>query len=48
MVYAGIKKTDLLSGHGDHNDLMNVVRDQDVKTLKKTFLVHGEIKSMEA
>ena len=24
MVYAGIKKTDLLSGHGDHNDLMNV------------------------
>ena len=24
------------------------VRNQDVKTLKKTFLVHGEIKSMEA
>jgi metallo-beta-lactamase family protein len=48
MVYASIKKTDLLSGHGDHNDLMNIVRNQDKKTLKKTFLVHGEIKSMEA
>ncbi len=48
MVYATIKKTDLLSGHGDHNDLMNIVRNQDRKTLKKTFLVHGEIKSMEA
>ena len=27
---------------------MNIVRNQDRKTLKKTFLVHGEIKSMEA
>lgn len=48
MVYATIKKTDLLSGHGDHNDLMNIVRNQDQKILKKIFLVHGEIKSMEA
>lgn len=48
MVYASIKKTDLLSGHGDHNDLMNVVRNQKVETLKKVFLVHGEIKSMNA
>ena len=48
MVYATIKKTDLLSGHGDHNDLMNIVRNQDKLTLKKIFLVHGELKSMEA
>lgn len=46
MVYATIKKTDLLSGHGDHNDLMQVVRNQ--QNLKKVLLVHGEIKSMEA
>jgi metallo-beta-lactamase family protein len=46
MVYATIKKTDLLSGHGDHNDLMEVVRNQ--QNLKKVLLVHGEIKSMEA
>jgi metallo-beta-lactamase family protein len=48
MVYAGIKKTDLLSGHGDHNDLMNMMKQQDQQKLKKVFLVHGEIKSMNA
>lgn len=46
MVYASIKKTDLLSGHGDHNDLMAVVKNQ--QNLKKAILVHGEVKSMEA
>lgn len=46
MVYATIKKTDLLSGHGDHNDLMEVVKNQ--QNLKKVLLVHGEIKSMQA
>ena len=48
MVYAAIKKTDLLSGHGDHDDLLDVVKHQNKKTLKKVFLVHGEIKSMNA
>jgi metallo-beta-lactamase family protein len=48
MVYATIKKTDLLSGHGDHNDLVETVKQQDQKILKKVFLVHGEIKSMSA
>ncbi|HTM99473.1 MAG TPA: MBL fold metallo-hydrolase RNA specificity domain-containing protein, partial [Pedobacter sp.] len=48
MVYASIKKTDLLSGHGDHRDLMNIVTQQDKQQLKKVFLVHGEIKSMDA
>jgi metallo-beta-lactamase family protein len=46
MVYATIKQTDLLSGHGDHNDLVNTVKQQDPNTLKKVFLVHGEISSM--
>ncbi len=48
MVYASIKKTDLLSGHGDHNDLINTVKQQDPQQLQKVFLVHGEIKSMTA
>jgi metallo-beta-lactamase family protein len=46
MVYATIKQTDLLSGHGDHNDLVNVVKPQDPAKLKKVFLVHGEPSSM--
>ena len=48
MVYATIKKTDLLSGHGDHQDLVETAKQQDPKTLKKVFLVHGESKSMDA
>ncbi|WAC40484.1 MBL fold metallo-hydrolase [Pedobacter sp. SL55] len=48
MVYAKIAKTDLLSGHGDHDDLMNVVKQQDKATLKKVFLVHGEMSSLNA
>ena len=46
-VYAKIKKTDLLSGHGDQNDLLALVTNQDVNSLKKVFLVHGEFTSME-
>ncbi|RZK80731.1 MAG: MBL fold metallo-hydrolase [Pedobacter sp.] len=46
MVYASIKQTDLLSGHGDHNDLLNTVKQQNSSTLKDVFLVHGELKSM--
>jgi len=48
MVYAKIARTDLLSGHGDHDDLMAIVKQQDRKELKKVFLVHGEINSLTA
>ena len=48
MVFATIKQTDLLSGHGDHDDLMNNVRQQDPNFLKKVFLVHGEEKSLQS
>jgi metallo-beta-lactamase family protein len=48
MVYAAIKKTDLLSGHGDHNDLVENVKQQDPQQLKTVFLVHGESKCMQA
>lgn len=46
MVYATIKQTDLLSGHGDHNDLLETVKQQDPIKLKKVFLVHGELSRM--
>lgn len=47
-VFASIRQTDLFSGHGDHSDLINFVKQQDPKHLKKVFLVHGEIDAMEA
>src|ERR1700748_3256343 len=47
-VYATIMKTDVLSAHGDHDDLMEVVRNQDQLKLKKVFLVHGEAESRQA
>ncbi len=47
-VYATIKQTDLFSGHGDHNDLLNFVKQQESPRLKKVFLVHGETTSMES
>lgn len=48
MVYASIQKTDLLSGHGDHQDLVDTVKQQDSSKLKQVFLVHGEDKSMQS
>src|SRR5215217_906059 len=48
MVYATIKQTDLLSGHGDHNDLVNTVKTQDASKLKQVFLVHGELSRMRS
>lgn len=47
-VYATILKTDQLSGHGDHNDLVNFVKQQSTQKIKKVFLVHGEDSSLDA
>jgi len=47
-VYANIKQTDVLSAHGDHEDLMEVVKHMDKAKLKNVFLVHGEVQSMDA
>jgi metallo-beta-lactamase family protein len=47
-VYATIKQTDVLSAHGDHEDLMEIVRHLDKAKLKNVFLVHGEVQSMDA
>ncbi len=48
MVYAAIKKTDLLSGHGDHKDLVATIKQQDINKLQRVFLVHGDFKCMQA
>ncbi len=47
-VYATIKQTDVLSAHGDHQDLVNNVKQQDKAKLKQVYLVHGETTSMQA
>ena len=47
-VYATILKTDVLSAHGDHKDLMDTIKEQDKTVLKQVFLVHGETESMQA
>ena len=47
-VYATIKQTDVLSAHGDHEDLVNTVKQLDEVKLKEIFLVHGETTSMQA
>lgn len=47
-VYAGIKRTDALSGHADHDGLLEHIKSQSPSTLKNIFLVHGEQGSMEA
>jgi metallo-beta-lactamase family protein len=46
-VYATIKQTDVLSAHGDHEDLLNNIKTQDKETLKGVYLVHGEQNSMQ-
>ncbi len=47
-IHAQILYTDILSGHGDKNDLMNFIGRQDPEKIKNIFLVHGEKKSMES
>lgn len=48
-VYATIKKTDVLSAHGDHEDLLNnITTSQTADKLKGVYLVHGEATSMQA
>ncbi|MES2810101.1 MAG: MBL fold metallo-hydrolase [Bacteroidota bacterium] len=46
-VYATIKQTDVLSAHGDHEDLLNNIKTQDKANLKGVYLVHGEQSSMQ-
>jgi metallo-beta-lactamase family protein len=43
-----IEVLDCFSAHGDQNDLVHFVKSQEPAKLKKIFLTHGELKSMEA
>ncbi len=45
-VMATIVSTDALSGHADHDELMQFVLHQDPDQLQRIFLVHGEPASM--
>lgn len=46
-VAANIRSTDVFSGHGDQNDLLKFMHYQSPEKLKKTFIVHGEVSSMQ-
>jgi metallo-beta-lactamase family protein len=46
-VLANVEKIDVFSGHGDQNDLIEFVKKQPKEKLKKVFLIHGELESME-
>lgn len=45
-ISAEILRTDVLSGHGDRQDLLRFVGAQSPEKLRQTFLVHGEYESM--
>ncbi len=46
-VKASIEKIDVFSGHADQDGLLTFLKYQSPSKLKKVFLVHGEITSME-
>ncbi|MEL7004121.1 MAG: MBL fold metallo-hydrolase RNA specificity domain-containing protein [Bacteroidota bacterium] len=46
-VHARIISSDVLSGHGDLNDLLALFESQNIKRLKQIFLVHGEPDALE-
>lgn len=45
-IAAQISHTDAFSGHGDKNDLLALVENQDKTKCKKVFLVHGDLENM--
>ncbi|MFY8034102.1 MAG: MBL fold metallo-hydrolase RNA specificity domain-containing protein, partial [Flexibacteraceae bacterium] len=45
-VAADIRRTDIFSGHGDLDDLVQFVQQQKPEKVKKVFLVHGDLPSM--
>lgn len=46
LITAQVECTDIYSGHAGREDLLDFVKQQDKKTLKNIFLVHGEHQSM--
>ncbi|GAB4124816.1 MAG: MBL fold metallo-hydrolase [Raineya sp.] len=46
-VLANVRSIDIFSGHGDQNDLIAFVEQQDPLQLKQIFLIHGEEEAMQ-
>lgn len=46
-VYAKVERTDAFSAHPDQEGLMRYYEESNYKNLKKIFLVHGDLNSME-
>jgi len=46
-IEAKIRQTDVLSGHGDQNDLIEFINHQDKTKLQNIFLSHGEKQAMQ-
>jgi metallo-beta-lactamase family protein len=46
-VNADIQKIDAYSGHGDYNEMIDFLKCQDKRSLKKTFIVHGEYETQQ-
>lgn len=46
--YCTIASTDIFSSHPGHQSLVDYVKMYDAGTLRKVFLVHGELKSLDA
>ena len=46
-VYAKVARTDVFSAHPDREGLLKYYADSNVDKLKKLFLVHGDLESME-
>lgn len=46
-VKCNIVQTDVFSGHGDKDDLLNFARQQDPRQLRQFFLIHGDYEAME-
>lgn len=47
-VRAQIRRTDVFSGHADHDGLLAFVGSQEPKKLKSVFLTHGDYSAMQA
>jgi len=47
-VKAKIERIEAFSGHGDYSEMADFLKCQDMKQVKKVFLVHGEIQAQEA
>ncbi|MDX1904977.1 MAG: MBL fold metallo-hydrolase [Thermonemataceae bacterium] len=46
-ILANIRYIDIFSGHGDQDDLLNFVKQQNTNLLKQIFLIHGEEIAMQ-